>query len=282
MYASAVRINLGAVLHLDRRAAHPGRRRHPQVRRARPAGGRRPARPEHPRVRHQRRARPDRLVRRAARRHVQHHADAPTVLEVDRLGRVRRPGPRALPAARPRAEAAGRPPPPNPRRRPRRSHTRTPHSGVPMRTLRILALAAVAVLGGALAACSGDDRRRRPATPPAARSRSRPRTPTCEVARTEPSRRHQSSFTITNKGSKVTEFYVYAAGDRVMGEVENIAPGPDPRAARRAAGRHVRDGLQARHDRQGHPGRVHRHRLGRAADRRRRSWPRRPRATSGT
>ena len=25
--------------------------------------------------------------------------------------------------------------------------------------------------------------------------------------------------------AKVTEFYVYAAGDRVMGEVENIAPG---------------------------------------------------------
>jgi iron uptake system component EfeO len=32
-------------------------------------------------------------------------------------------------------------------------------------------------------------------------------------------------FTITNAGSKVTEFYVYADGDRVMGEVENIAPG---------------------------------------------------------
>ena len=32
-------------------------------------------------------------------------------------------------------------------------------------------------------------------------------------------------FAVTNGGSKVTEFYVYAAGDRVMGEVENIAPG---------------------------------------------------------
>jgi iron uptake system component EfeO len=32
-------------------------------------------------------------------------------------------------------------------------------------------------------------------------------------------------FTIANSGSKVTEFYVYAAGDRVMGEVENITPG---------------------------------------------------------
>ncbi|MEV4300215.1 iron uptake system protein EfeO [Microbispora rosea] len=34
-----------------------------------------------------------------------------------------------------------------------------------------------------------------------------------------------STFSITNKGTKVTEFYVYAAGDRVMGEVENIVPG---------------------------------------------------------
>ncbi|WP_370066302.1 iron uptake system protein EfeO [Mycobacterium sp. MAA66] len=34
-----------------------------------------------------------------------------------------------------------------------------------------------------------------------------------------------STFVITNNGSKVTEFYVYGAGDRVLGEVENISPG---------------------------------------------------------
>jgi iron uptake system component EfeO len=46
----------------------------------------------------------------------------------------------------------------------------------------------------------------------------------CEVASSElPAGVHQ--FTVTNTGSTVTEFYVYAAGDRVMGEVENIAPG---------------------------------------------------------
>ncbi|GIF02597.1 iron uptake system protein EfeO [Actinoplanes siamensis] len=33
------------------------------------------------------------------------------------------------------------------------------------------------------------------------------------------------TFSIANKGSKINEFYVYAAGDRIMGEVENIAPG---------------------------------------------------------
>jgi iron uptake system component EfeO len=32
-------------------------------------------------------------------------------------------------------------------------------------------------------------------------------------------------FEVTNAGSKITEFYVYAEGDRVMAEVENIAPG---------------------------------------------------------
>ena len=46
----------------------------------------------------------------------------------------------------------------------------------------------------------------------------------CEVTTTEASA-GTISFTITNKGEKVTEFYVYADGDRVMGEVENIAPG---------------------------------------------------------
>ena len=33
------------------------------------------------------------------------------------------------------------------------------------------------------------------------------------------------TFQVTNGGHRVTEFYVYAAGDRVLGEVENIAPG---------------------------------------------------------
>lgn len=32
-------------------------------------------------------------------------------------------------------------------------------------------------------------------------------------------------FEITNQGTKVTEFYLYAEGDRIMGEVENIGPG---------------------------------------------------------
>lgn len=34
-----------------------------------------------------------------------------------------------------------------------------------------------------------------------------------------------STFVITNNGTKVTEFYVYGPGDKVMGEIENISPG---------------------------------------------------------
>lgn len=33
------------------------------------------------------------------------------------------------------------------------------------------------------------------------------------------------TFDVTNSGTKVNEFYVYAAGDRVVSEVENISPG---------------------------------------------------------
>src|SRR4051812_22468567 len=47
---------------------------------------------------------------------------------------------------------------------------------------------------------------------------------TCSVAATKlTAGTHR--FTVTNTGSRTTEFYVYATGDRVVGEVENIAPG---------------------------------------------------------
>ncbi|PKV94186.1 iron uptake system component EfeO [Amycolatopsis echigonensis] len=46
----------------------------------------------------------------------------------------------------------------------------------------------------------------------------------CKVSATTASAGNLT-FEIANKGSKVTEFYLYAEGDRIMGEVENIAPG---------------------------------------------------------
>ncbi|GAB2991819.1 lipoprotein [Amycolatopsis acidiphila] len=47
---------------------------------------------------------------------------------------------------------------------------------------------------------------------------------TCEVS-TATANAGNVTFEVTNKGTKVTEFYLYAEGDRIMGEVENIAPG---------------------------------------------------------
>ena len=46
----------------------------------------------------------------------------------------------------------------------------------------------------------------------------------CELSRTE-APAGTVEFSVTNSGSAVNEFYVYAEGDRIMGEVENIGPG---------------------------------------------------------
>jgi iron uptake system component EfeO len=46
----------------------------------------------------------------------------------------------------------------------------------------------------------------------------------CELSATEGAT-GANMFVITNNGTKVTEFYVYGEGERVMGEVENISPG---------------------------------------------------------
>jgi len=46
----------------------------------------------------------------------------------------------------------------------------------------------------------------------------------CEVAATS-AKAGTITFEVTNKGSRVTEFYLYAEGDRIMGEVENVTPG---------------------------------------------------------
>jgi len=92
-----------------------------------------------------------------------------------------------------------------------------------MRTPRILALAAAGVMaGGALAACSDDAGSDGGAAgaPIAVNATDS----ACEVTTTDVDA-GTVVFKVTNKGVKVTEFYVYAQGDRVMGEVENIAPG---------------------------------------------------------
>ncbi len=92
--------------------------------------------------------------------------------------------------------------------------------GIPVRNLIVLAASGLAGLAG-LSACAGDDG----GTPSAGGPIEVVATDTeCRVARSE-SPAGMTTFTVANQGTKVTEFYVYAAGDRVMGEVENIGPG---------------------------------------------------------
>lgn len=94
-----------------------------------------------------------------------------------------------------------------------------------MRTTRILALAAAGALaGGALAACSEDAGSDGDAAAGGGPIAVHATDSACEVATTDVEA-GTVTFKVTNKGVKVTEFYVYAQGDRVMGEVENIAPG---------------------------------------------------------
>jgi iron uptake system component EfeO len=86
-------------------------------------------------------------------------------------------------------------------------------------SLAVLAGAAVLVT---LAACDGkSDTAGGPAGGPIKVSAS---DTACEVSATTAGAGNLT-FEITNKGTKVTEFYLYAEGDRIMGEVENIAPG---------------------------------------------------------
>ncbi|MDJ0394035.1 imelysin family protein [Rhodococcus sp. G-MC3] len=82
------------------------------------------------------------------------------------------------------------------------------------------ALAAVAVLPLALAGCTEKSSSETSAGDIAVTATDS----SCDVASTEGATGN-STFQITNNGSKVTEFYVYGEGDRVMGEIENIGPG---------------------------------------------------------
>ncbi len=92
-----------------------------------------------------------------------------------------------------------------------------------MSSTRIAAGLSAAVLVAVLAGCAEDepaassDDTTGPVTVAASDSE-------CKLTRTEV-QAGTSTFNVTNGGSKVTEFYVYADGDRVMGEVENIGPG---------------------------------------------------------
>src|SRR4051794_34977114 len=92
-----------------------------------------------------------------------------------------------------------------------------------MRTPRLLTLAAAGVVACGAAACSNAGSGNAGGADGGAGAVNATDT-SCAVARTElPA--GTSVFAVTNHGQQVTEFYVYGPGDRVMGEVENIAPG---------------------------------------------------------
>jgi iron uptake system component EfeO len=79
----------------------------------------------------------------------------------------------------------------------------------------VIALGALAVTG--LAACGKDAKKGDKIAVTATDTE-------CTVAKTDlPAGAH--TFSVTNKGSKVTEFYVYAKDGSIKGEVENISPG---------------------------------------------------------
>ena len=89
-----------------------------------------------------------------------------------------------------------------------------------MKTMRrsTFALASVAVLPLALAGCTEKSTASTDDITVTASDE------TCDVS-ADSGTTGNSTFQVTNNGSKVTEFYVYAEGDRAMGEVENIGPG---------------------------------------------------------
>ena len=95
-----------------------------------------------------------------------------------------------------------------------------------MKLQSTLAIATAALAGLALTSCQAKEEAK-PADP----GQSAPSEITvtasdsaCELSGTEGAT-GANTFVITNNGTKVTEFYVYGEGERVMGEVENISPG---------------------------------------------------------
>ncbi|MFC4065931.1 iron uptake system protein EfeO [Actinoplanes subglobosus] len=93
-----------------------------------------------------------------------------------------------------------------------------------MRPSHILAALTAGSLGLTLTACGGSDAATDTTAAAGGPIAVKASDTACEVTRTEVAA-GTSVFAITNGGQKVTEFYVYAPGDRVMAEVENIAPG---------------------------------------------------------
>ena len=90
-----------------------------------------------------------------------------------------------------------------------------------LRDRRVALLTAVVLTALSTAACASTDEKAADASDTVTVAAT---DDACDVGTTElAAGTHR--FEVANNGSKVTEFYVYGEGDRVMAEVENIAPG---------------------------------------------------------
>lgn len=93
-----------------------------------------------------------------------------------------------------------------------------------MRPVRFAALTGVAVLSiSALAAC-GDSDDEKGAGKAAGNTTIRATDTVCELGKKD-FKAGTTTFAVSNKGTKVTEVYVYAPGDKIVSERENIGPG---------------------------------------------------------
>lgn len=96
---------------------------------------------------------------------------------------------------------------------------------VPSAAKRGATVAAVALLVGlGFSGCAAKDSKASDATAVAAPITVDASDTDCTLS-TSHSATGATTFIVTNSGTKVTEFYVYGDGDRVIGEVENISPG---------------------------------------------------------
>jgi len=94
----------------------------------------------------------------------------------------------------------------------------------PMPAKAGVAAAAALLTGVALSSCTAKEADTADGASPASEITVTATDDSCELSSTEAAT-GATTFVITNEGNKVTEFYVYDDGDRVMGEVENISPG---------------------------------------------------------
>jgi len=89
-----------------------------------------------------------------------------------------------------------------------------------IRRTAVLLAAGTLVVGGALAGCNSTKDEDSAGGPIAVTASEKG----CKLARTSLAA-GTHTFEVKNTGTQVTEFYVYAPGDRIMAEVENIGPG---------------------------------------------------------